>query len=57
MKTVQIIEGTNVKYTFFNKQGLLTIMAGVAVTVGALLLERKLYFDGIEDAKEVMGVK
>lgn len=56
MKTIQFIDGTNVKYSFFTKQGVLTIVAGVAATIGVLLLEKKAYFDGLEDAKEVIGI-
>lgn len=56
MKTIRFINGTNVKYSFFTNQGVLTIVAGVAATIGVLLLEKKAYFEGLEDAKEVIGI-
>lgn len=51
------VKGTSVNYTFFTKEGMATIVIGIAVTTAALLLQKKAYFDGLEDAKEVIGIK
>ena len=53
----QFIKGTSVNYTFFVKEGITTIVTGVVVTTAVLLLQKKAYFDGLEDAKEIIGIK
>lgn len=53
----QFIKGTSVNYTFFTKEGIAVIVTGIAATAAVLLLQKKAYFDGLEDAKEVIGIK
>lgn len=53
----QFIKGTSINYTFFNKEGIAVIAVSIALTTAALLLQKKAYFNGLEDAKEIIGIK
>ena len=53
----QFIKGTSVNYTFFTKEGIATIVVGITLTAAALLLQKKVYLDGLEDAKEIIGIE